>query len=439
MKKIKVILLGAAGREFHNFNVLYRNNPKYEVIAFTATQIPGIAGRKYPKELAGRLYPKGIPIYSEEKLPELIKKYKVDKVVFSYSDVSHEYVMHKASLVLSCGADFVLLGSNSTMLKSKVFVITVCATRTGAGKSPASRKICKILRDRKYKVVVLRHPMPYGDLRKQICQRFASFKDLDKYKCTIEEREDYEPHIANGFVVYSGIDYEKILRKAEKKADIIVWDGGNNDIPFIKPDLHIVVTDARRAGHEVKYHPGETNLKMADVIIISKVDTVDKNSLKTIKNNIKSSNPKAKVILSKLKIFVETPERIRGKRVLVVEDGPTLTHGGLSNGAAFLAAKKNKAKHIVDPRKYAVGSIRQIYEKYPHLDKVLPAMGYGKKQIRELENTINRARCDLVIVGTPINLKRILKINKPAIRVTYEMEEVGRPKLKDILNKIRIR
>lgn len=429
--------MGAAGRDFHNFNIYFRNNPQYQVVAFTATQIPGIAGRKYPKELAGKYYPKGIPIYPEEKLTELIKKYKIDEVVFSYSDVSHEEVMHKASTVLAAGADFKFLGSKSTELKSKKTVIAICAVRTGAGKSPTSRKVCMLLKGKGYKVAVVRHPMPYGDLKKQICQRFASFKDLEKYNCSIEEREEYESHISNGFIVYAGVDYEKILRKAEKEADIIVWDGGNNDFPFIKPDLLIVVADARRAGHEIRYHPGETNLRMADVLIINKIDRASPEDVKVIEKNIKETNPDAKVIHANLALTVGNPEYIKNKRVLVVEDGPTLTHGGLATGAAFFVAKENGAREIIDPRKHAVGSIKEVFKRFTHLDKVLPAMGYSKKQIKELEQTINSADCDLVIIGTPIDLRSLLKINKPAVRVKYEIDEIGRPNLEDILKDLK--
>jgi len=429
--------MGAAGRDFHNFNIYFRNNPQYHVVAFTATQIPGIAGRKYPKELAGKYYPKGIPIYPEEKLTELIKKYKIDEVVFSYSDVSHEEVMHKASTVLAAGADFKLLGPKSTMLKSKKTVIAICAVRTGAGKSPTSRKVCMLLKDKGYKVVVVRHPMPYGNLKKQICQRFASFKDLEKYNCSIEEREEYESHISNGFVVYAGVDYEKILRKAEKEADIIVWDGGNNDFPFIKPDLLIVVADARRAGHEIRYHPGETNLRMADVLIINKIDRASPEDVKLIEKNIKETNPDAKVIHANLVLTVENSETIKSKRVLVVEDGPTLTHGGLATGAAFFVARENGARKIVDPRKHAIGSIKEVFKTFTHLDKVLPAMGYSKRQIKELEQTINSADCDLVIIGTPIDLRSLLKINKPAVRVRYELQEIGKLRIEDVLKDLK--
>jgi predicted GTPase len=411
--------------------MVYRNNPNYEVVAFTATQIPGISNRIYPKELAGKLYPNGIPIFDEEKLEELIKKYKVDEVVFSYSDISHEYVMHKASIVLANGANFVLIGPNATMLKSKKPVIAITAVRTGAGKSPTSRKVCEILRKKGKKVVVIRHPMPYGNLKEQICQRFEKFEDLYKYNCTIEEREEYEPFIEMGIVVYSGVDYEKILRKAEKEADIIVWDGGNNDFPFIKPDLHIVVTDARRAGHEVKYHPGETNLRMADIIIINKVHDTKSKNIRIIEKNIKTINPKAKVIYTDLIIV---PEKIiRRKKVLAVEDGPTLTHGELATGAAYLIAKKLGCK-IVDPRKYAVGSIKEAYKKYKHLGKVLPALGYTKKQIKELQKTINRTKCEFVIIGTPIDLRRFMKINKPSVRVKYELKEIGKNNLEKIVS-----
>lgn len=434
MKRKRILIMGAAGRDFHNFNVYFRDNPNYEVIAFTAAQIPNISGRKYPPELSSKLYPKGIPIYPEEKLPELIKKFDIDEVIFSYSDVSHEYVMHKASLVLACGANFRLLGPKSTMLKSKKPVISVCAVRTGAGKSPTSRKVCRILKELGYKVVVVRHPMPYGDLRKQICQRFTSLEDLDKYECTIEEREDYEPHLRNGFVVYSGIDYQKILREAEKEADIILWDGGNNDLPFFKPDLHIVVTDPLRAGDELTYYPGEANLRMADVVVINKVNTASKEEVKKVEKNVKSVNPQAKIIKTKSILSVDKPELIRGKRVLCVEDGPTVTHGGMSKGAAWFAAKKYDAK-IIDPRPYAVGSIKETYNKYKQLAEVLPAVGYGKKQMKELEETINACDCDVVVIGTPTDLRRYLKLNKPAVRVTYEIEEVSKPYLKEILMK----
>jgi len=425
--------MGAAGRDFHNFNVHFRNNPKYEVIAFTATQIPGIEKRTYPPELAGQNYPNGIPIHPEEELPELIKKHGVDEVVFAYSDVSHEYVMHKASIVLANGADFRLMGPFTTMLKAKVPVVSVCAVRTGSGKSQTSRRVTEILRKSSFKVVVVRHPMPYGDLTKQVCQRFASLEDLDKYECTIEEREEYEPHIKNGIIVYAGVDYEKILREAEKEADIIVWDGGNNDIPFYKPDLHIVVADPHRPGHEITYHPGETNLRMADVVVINKVDTADPRNVETVRKNVKKLNPKAILIEAASPITVDKPELIKGKRVLVVEDGPTLTHGNMPYGAGTIAAKRLGAAEIVDPRPYAVGSIVKTFEEYPHLSSVLPAVGYGREQIKELEETINQTPCDVVLIGTPIDLRRVLRLNKPAAKARYELREIGTPTLEDVL------
>jgi len=427
------IILGAAGRDFHNFNVFFRDNPDYEVVAFTATQIPDIEGRIYPPELAGDLYPNGIPIWSEDDLEKIIKEHDIDIAVFAYSDVSHEHVMHLASRAHAAGADFWLLGPKSTMLKSSKPVIAVTAVRTGSGKSQTSRKVAKILKELGYKVAVIRHPMPYGDLRKQIVQRFATYEDLDKYECTIEEREEYEPHIDYGHIVYAGVDYEKILREAEKEADIILWDGGNNDFPFYEPDLWIVVADPHRPGHELKYHPGETNFRSADVIIINKVETAYPENVQKVRENIEKVNPNAIVIEAASPIFVDKPELIKDKRVLVVEDGPTLTHGGMKYGAGYVAAKKFGAKEIIDPRPYAVGSIVETYRKYPHLDVILPAMGYGKKQIKELEETINRADADVVVIGTPIDLRRILNINKPAVRVRYELEEIGQPKLYDIL------
>ena len=433
MLKTRVIIMGAAGRDFHNFNVYFRDNPSYEVVAFTATQIPGIEERVYPPELAGSNYPNGIPIYPEEELPELIKKFNVDLVVFAYSDVSHEYVMHKASTVLAAGADFRLMGPKTTMLKAKVPVVSVCAVRTGCGKSQTSRKVAKILREMGYKVVVIRHPMPYGDLRKQVCQRFATFEDLDKYECTIEEREEYEPHLRNGVIVYAGVDYEKILREAEKEAEIIIWDGGNNDLPFYKPDLHIVVADPHRPGHELKYYPGEANLRMADVVIINKVDTADPKNVEIVERNIKQVNSKAIIVKASSPMTVDKPEMIKGKRVIVIEDGPTLTHGEMPYGIGTIAARKLGASEIVDPRPYAVGSIVEAYEKYGHLGPILPALGYGKEQIEELEKTINSIPCDVVVVGTPIDLRRVLSINKPAVHVRYELQEVGSPNLKEIL------
>ncbi|RLI31947.1 GTPase, partial [Candidatus Bathyarchaeota archaeon] len=388
MRKTRVIIMGAAGRDFHNFNVFFRDNDAYEVVAFTATQIPGIEERTYPPELAGPNYPEGIPIYSEGRLPELIREYGVDQVVFAYSDVSHEYVMHRASIALAAGADFRLMGPSTTMLKARVPVVSVCAVRTGAGKSQTSRRVTKILRSRGYRVVVVRHPMPYGDLRKQVCQRFSTLEDLDRYECTIEEREDYEPHIMNGVVVFAGVDYEKILREAEKEADIIVWDGGNNDLPFYRPDLHIVVVDPHRPGHELRYHPGEANLRMADVVVVNKVGTADPENVSLVEENVRRVNPRATVIRARSSIMVDDPEAIRGKRVLVIEDGPTLTHGEMPYGAGTIAAKRFGAAEMVDPRPYAVGSIVKAYEKYRHLGPILPALGYGERQIKELEETI---------------------------------------------------
>jgi predicted GTPase len=433
MKKVKVIIMGAAGRDFHNFNVYFRNNDAYEVVAFTATQIPGIEGRIYPAELAGPNYPKGIPIYPEEALPKLIREYDVDQVVFAYSDVSHEYVMHKASIALSSGADFRLMGPKTTMLKAKVPVVSVGAVRTGSGKSQTSRQVAKILKRKGLRVVAIRHPMPYGDLTKQICQRFASYEDLDKYECTIEEREEYEPHIDNGIIVYAGVDYERILHEAEKEADIIVWDGGNNDLPFYKPDLHIVVADPHRAGHELTYHPGEANLRMANVVIINKVDTAEPENVKKVKENIKNANPNALILEAASPLTAENPELIKGKRALVIEDGPTLTHGNMPYGAATIMAQKSGASEIVDPRPYAVGSIKETYKKYTHLGKILPALGYGEKQIAELKETINRTPCDVVVIGTPIDLRRVMTINKPTVRVKYELQVLGPVTLEQIL------
>ena len=433
MQKIKVVIMGAAGRDFHNFNVHFRNDNSYEVIAFTATQIPGIQERSYPPELAGSNYPEGIPIYPEEELPSLIKAHDVDQVVFAYSDVPHEYVMHKASMVLANGADFRLMGPKTTMLKSKVPLVSVCAVRTGSGKSQTSRQIAKILKSKGLRVVSIRHPMPYGDLRKQIWQRFASYEDLDKHECTIEEREEYEPHIDNGITVYAGVDYEKILREAEKEADVIVWDGGNNDLSFYKPDLHIVIADPHRAGNELSYYPGEVNLRMADVVIINKVDTADAKNVEKVKKNIKMVNPKAKVLEANSPVTVDKPELIKEKRVLVIEDGPTLTHGNMPYGAGAVIAKKLGAREMVDPRPYAVGSIKETYQKYAHLGAILPALGYGEKQIAELKETIDHTPCDTVLIGTPIDLRRVMTINKPTVRAKYELEVLGPVTLEGIL------
>src|SRR3989344_191358 len=424
MKKKRVLIMGAAGRDYHVFLQYFKDNPYYKVVAFTQNQIPGIENRSFPKKLAGRLYKRNIPFYPESQLTYLIKKLKVDKVVFAYSDVSHEYVMHKASECLAAGADFYLLGPSSTMITNNIPIIAVCAVRTGAGKSQTSRKIGIILREKGYKVVAIRHPMPYGNLIKQEVQRFASYEDLKKEKVTIEEREEYEPWINLGIPIYAGVDYKKIIKKAEKEAEVIIYDSGNNDLPFYKPDLHIVVVDPHRAGHELKYHPGEANFLMADVIVVNKIDTAPKEGIKIVLDNIKKYNPRAKVIMAKSKIIVNKTDIIKNKRVLVVEDGPTLTHGEMQYGAGTVAAEKYGAKLIIDAEKYAIGSIKEIYKKYPRLKRVLPAMGYGKKQIQELEKTINTAKCDLVIDGTPVNLSRLLRINKPIVNVDYYLEEV---------------
>lgn len=433
MPKVKVIIMGAAGRDFHNFNVFYRNNRSYEVVAFTATQIPGIECRNYPTELAGPDYPNGIPILPESELPRLIEENDVDEVIFAYSDVSHEYVMHKASAVLANKPDFRLMGPKTTMLKSKLPVISVCAVRTGSGKSQTSRQVAKILKTKGLRIAAIRHPMPYGDLRKQIWQRFASYEDLDKYECTIEEREEYEPHIDNGIVVYAGVDYEKILREAEKESDVIVWDGGNNDMSFYWPDLSIVVVDPHRAGHELLYHPGEANLRMADVAIINKIDTADPQKISIVRENIKMVNPKATILDAASPVTAQNAELIRGKRVLVVEDGPTLTHGGMAYGAGTIMAKNSGAKEIVDPRPFAVGSINEAYKKYPHLGALLPALGYGGKQVEELKETIDHVPCDIVVIGTPIDLRRIMKINKPTVRVFYDLKVLGPISLEQLL------
>ena len=425
--------MGAAGRDFHNFNVFYKDNEGYEVVAFTATQIPNIAGRKYPSELAGRLYPDGIPIYDEKELTGLIKEYKVDDVVFSYSDVPHEYVMHKASEVQAAGANFIILGAEQTMLKSKVPVIAVCAVRTGCGKSAATRRICQILKEAGKKVVAIRHPMPYGDLVKQKAQRFETYEDLALHDCTIEEMEEYEPHIEQGTIVYAGVDYEAILRKAENEADIIIWDGGNNDLPFYKPDVHITLVDPHRPGHEVTFYPGETNLILADIIIISKEEYADAENIIKVKENIKKTNPNASIIDASLHITVENLERIKGRRVLAVEDGPTVTHGGMTYGAAVMAAREYGASILVDPRPFAFGSIKETFNKYPDINNLLPAMGYNRKQILELEETINQTDCDIVITGTPIDLGRIIKINKPIVRAKYELQELSKPGLSNII------
>ena len=433
MTKNRILIMGAAGRDFHNFNVYFRDNPDYKVVAFTATQIPNIEGRVYPAELAGASYPEGVPIYPESELANLIRDMKVDQVVFAYSDVSHEYIMHKASQVLVAGADFRLLGARATMLKSTKLVVAVCAVRTGCGKSQTTRRVCDVLREMGKKVVAVRHPMPYGNLVKQTCQRFATYEDMDRHECTIEEREEYEPHIDRGVIVYAGVDYERILREAEKEADIIVWDGGNNDLPFYVPDLYIVVADPHRPGHEMRYHPGEANLRAADVVVINKVDTADNDGIVTVQKNVMAVNPEATIIQAASPIFVEDPSAIRGKKVLVVEDGPTLTHGEMAYGAGVVAARRFGAAEIVDPRPYAVGSIVTTYEKYPTTGSVLPAMGYGQEQMAELEQTIQDTPCDLVVIATPIDLRRVVKVEKPSQRVRYELQEIGQPNLADVL------
>ncbi len=432
---IKTIIMGAAGRDFHNFNIFFRKNEDYDVVAFTATQIPDIEGRLYPPELAGSRYPKGIPIHAEEELPALIQKYGVEQVIFAYSDVPHEYVMHKASLVNALGADFRLMGTKYTQVKSSKPVVSVCAVRTGSGKSQTTRRVSLILRAMGYKVAAIRHPMPYGNLVRQEVQRFADYDDLDEHECTIEEREEYEPHIDNGVIVYAGVDYEKIVRQAEQEVDVVLWDGGNNDFPFYKPDLQIVVADPHRPGHESAYYPGETNARLADVFVINKVDTAEPDNVIKVRENLRRLNPHATVIEAASPLFVEDASAIQGKRVLVIEDGPTLTHGEMAYGAAYVAARRFGAAEIVDPRPFAVKSIAATYAKYPKTGPVLPAMGYGEAQMKDLEATIHQADVDMVIIGTPIDLTRIIKINKPHQRVRYELQEIGQPTLEDILKK----
>jgi predicted GTPase len=435
MSPTRTIIMGAAGRDFHNFNTCYRGNKDYEVVAFTATQIPDIEGRTYPRELAGDLYPKGIPIYGEEELPRLIKDLKVDEVVFSYSDIPHEVVMHKASQVLALGPNFRFLGEKATQIKSTKPVISICAVRTGSGKSQTTRRVSLLLRDMGYKVAAIRHPMPYGDLVKQTVQRYASYDDLVKHDCTIEEREEYEPHLDNGVLVYAGVDYEAILRQAEKEVDIILWDGGNNDFSFYVSDLKIVVADPHRPGHESTYYPGETNTRDADVFVINKVDTANPDSVIAVRDNLRRLNPDAVVIEAASPLFVDDPAAIKGKRVLVIEDGPTLTHGEMAYGAGYVAARRFGAAEIVDPRPFAVKSIADTFKKYPKTGPILPAMGYGEAQTRDLEATIAKSDVDLVIIGTPIDLTRVLKFNKPYQRVRYELQEIGQPTLADILQK----
>jgi predicted GTPase len=423
----RVLILGAAGRDFHDFNVVFRNDPEFQVVAFTATQVPDIAGRRYPAALAGDLYPDGIPILEEDTMEEIIREQRVDAAVFAYSDVSYPSLMHLASRAVAAGADFWLLAATRTQLTSQVPVVSVCAVRTGCGKSPVSRRIAVELRNQGWHPVVICHPMPYGDLNEQRAQRFASLADLDRYKCTLEEREEYEPHLAAGTTVYAGVDYAKILHRAEQEGDVILWDGGNNDTPFYRPDLAIVVLDPHRAGHELGYYPGEVNFRSADVLIINKVDTADPDGIKTVRSNIALHNPKARVIETASRVTVADPELMNGKTVLVVEDGPTLTHGEMPYGAGVVAANRYHAAALVDPRPYAVGSIQETFQKFPHLWRVLPAMGYSDTQRHELEETIRRVPCELVVVATPIDLAHDIKLDKPSVRVHYEIEEIGKP------------
>ena len=434
----RVIIMGAAGRDFHNFNTVFRDDASHEVVAFTATQIPDIEGRRYPAELAGPRYPSGIPIHAEEELPSLIRSLKAQQVVFAYSDVSHETVMHKASIVLAAGADFRLIGPDASMLKSKVPVVSICAVRTGSGKSQTTRKVCQVLREAGKRVVAVRHPMPYGDLVKQRVQRFAAMEDLDRHECTIEEREEYEPHIAAGGVIYAGVDYGAILAEAEKEADVVVWDGGNNDLPFYRPDVEIVVADPHRPGHEKTYHPGEANFRRAQVIVINKIDSADPDGIDAVRASARELNPGAMVIeaASPLLVEGEAAQAIRGKRVLAVEDGPTLTHGEMKYGAGVLAARRFGASEIVDPRPWATGTIAETFEKYPGIGTLLPAMGYGDAQVKDLETTIDKTEADVVLIATPIDLRRIVKIRKPAFRVGYELQEIGRPDVKDALRSL---
>ncbi len=436
-KKRRVIIMGAAGRDFHNFNTVFRENDRYEVVAFTAAQIPDIEGRRYPPELSGELYPEGIPIIPEDKLVDTIEEENIDEVIFSYSDVTHEHVMHKASEVTAAGAGFSLLGVDETMLKARIPVITVCATRTGSGKSQTTRKICELLNEDGTDLVTVRHPMPYGDLKKQAVQRFEDYEDLDKEDATIEEREEYEPYIDKGMVIYAGVDYGEILRRAEKEADVLVWDGGNNDTPFYRPDLHFVVLDPHRVGHETKYHPGETNLNMADVCIINKCDTADEEDIQQLEENIEEVNPNAEVVRANSPITVDNPDIIEDKKVLVIEDGPTVTHGEMSFGAGKLAAEKFGASEIVNPREAAVGSIEETFEEYPHIKEVLPAMGYSDEQIEDLKQTIENSDCDVVVSGTPIDLTRVMDTSKPMANVTYELELQDEDKLERLLEDFR--
>jgi len=431
----RVIILGAGGRDFHNFNEYFRQRPDYQVVAFTSTQIPDLEGRSYPRVLAGPLYPKGIPIYSEDELPDLIRNLRVEQVVFAYSDVSHEQLMHVGSTVLAAGASFWLLGPGATSLAARVPVISVCAVRTGAGKSQTTRRVTRILKALGHRIAVIRHPMAYGDLARQRVQRFATLADLDRYQVTIEEREEYEPHIATGTLVYAGVDYRAVVRQAQREADVIVWDGGNNDFPFLRSNLHIVLADPHRAGHELTYHPGETNLRMADVVVINKVDTAPPGGVAQVRGNVTRVNPRAVIIEAASPVQVDDPTLLRGRRALVVEDGPTLTHGGMTYGAGVIAARKYGVAELVDPRPHAVGSIQEVFRHYAHLGPVLPAMGYGVQQVRELEETIAATPCDVVVIGTPVDLRRIITIRVPAVRVRYELEELSTPNLDDVIRK----
>lgn len=433
MNRIKTLIMGAAGRDFHNFNVVYRDNDPYEVVAFTATQIPDIEGRVYPAELAGNLYPDGIPIHDESELTDLIQKHDIEEVVFSYSDIPHEEIMHKASLVMAAGAHFKLLGARQTMIKSTKPVVAIGAVRTGCGKSQTTRRVANILKDAGKKVAAIRHPMPYGDLAKQKVQRFASIDDLKTHDCTIEEMEEYEPHINTGTIIYAGVDYEAILREAEKEADIILWDGGNNDMPFYQPDVNIVVVDPHRAGHETTYYPGETNLLMADAVVINKIDTADSDMVDEVRWNVREHNPNAVIIDAASPISAENGALILGKKALVIEDGPTLTHGEMTYGAGMVAAEKFGAADVVDPRPFTTGRISETFEIYPEIGMLLPAMGYGEQQMKDLEATIAAADCDVVIIGTPIDLRRIINIKQPSVRVTYDLQEIGKPDLTDVL------
>jgi predicted GTPase len=432
----RVLIAGAAGRDFHNFNVAFRGRDDFKVVAFTATQIPDIEGRVYPAELAGDGYPDGIPILAEEELADIIRRDEVEDVVFAYSDVTHEHVMHIGSMAMAAGADFRLMGPRSTELRSSKPVVAICAVRTGSGKSQTTRHVAAVLRGAGKRVAVLRHPMPYGDLTKQAVQRFERYEDLDAAEATIEEREEYEPHLAEGNIVFAGIDYSAILERAEQEADVVVWDGGNNDTPFIRPDLHLVVVDPHRPGHELRYHPGETNLRMADACVVNKIDTAPEEGVEAVLKSIREANPDAEIVRAASPFEVEQDtHEIAGKRVLAIEDGPTLTHGEMAYGAAVLAAKAGGASELVDPRPFAVGSIKETFAKYPHVTQLLPAMGYGRKQMEELRETIARSDAELVLIGTPIDLRRVIELDKPALRVTYRLQEIGEPTIAQLLAK----